>query len=46
MTQKDRNALTDKAYRWKFPIPYILGDDLGEFVSYWVRAEHCFDCCS
>ncbi|KAM3861018.1 meprin A, alpha (PABA peptide hydrolase), tandem duplicate 1 [Diretmus argenteus] len=23
-----RNALTDKRYRWKFPIPYILGDDL------------------
>ncbi|XP_062293243.1 meprin A subunit alpha-like [Scomber scombrus] len=25
---KVRNALVDKAYRWKFPIPYILGDDL------------------
>uniref|UniRef100_UPI0037E771E8 meprin A, alpha (PABA peptide hydrolase), tandem duplicate 1 n=1 Tax=Semicossyphus pulcher TaxID=241346 RepID=UPI0037E771E8 len=23
-----RNALIDKTYRWKFPIPYILGDDL------------------
>ncbi|XP_055005184.1 meprin A subunit alpha-like isoform X2 [Boleophthalmus pectinirostris] len=23
-----RNALIDKRYRWKFPIPYILGDDL------------------
>ncbi|KAM9840794.1 meprin A, alpha (PABA peptide hydrolase), tandem duplicate 1 [Aulostomus maculatus] len=23
-----RNALIDKHYRWKFPIPYILGDDL------------------
>ncbi|XP_058469166.1 meprin A, alpha (PABA peptide hydrolase), tandem duplicate 1 [Solea solea] len=23
-----RNALVDKSYRWKFPIPYILGDDL------------------
>ncbi|XP_070705687.1 meprin A, alpha (PABA peptide hydrolase), tandem duplicate 1 [Pempheris klunzingeri] len=23
-----RNALIDKKYRWKFPIPYILGDDL------------------
>ncbi|XP_029985113.1 meprin A, alpha (PABA peptide hydrolase), tandem duplicate 1 isoform X1 [Sphaeramia orbicularis] len=23
-----RNALVDKRYRWKFPIPYILGDDL------------------
>lgn len=25
---KGRNALIDKTYRWKFPIPYILGDDL------------------
>ncbi|KAK5624136.1 hypothetical protein CRENBAI_010933 [Crenichthys baileyi] len=25
---KGRNALTDQKYRWKFPIPYILGDDL------------------
>ncbi|XP_053193458.1 meprin A subunit alpha-like [Scomber japonicus] len=25
---KGRNALVDKTYRWKFPIPYILGDDL------------------
>ncbi|XP_008335462.1 meprin A, alpha (PABA peptide hydrolase), tandem duplicate 1 isoform X2 [Cynoglossus semilaevis] len=23
-----RNALIDHKYRWKFPIPYILGDDL------------------
>ncbi|XP_029965611.1 meprin A subunit alpha-like [Salarias fasciatus] len=23
-----RNALLDQRYRWKFPIPYILGDDL------------------
>ncbi|KAM4632734.1 meprin A, alpha (PABA peptide hydrolase), tandem duplicate 1 [Polymixia lowei] len=23
-----RNALVDTRYRWKFPIPYILGDDL------------------
>uniref|UniRef100_UPI003AAC45E7 meprin A, alpha (PABA peptide hydrolase), tandem duplicate 1 n=1 Tax=Centroberyx gerrardi TaxID=166262 RepID=UPI003AAC45E7 len=23
-----RNALVNKRYRWKFPIPYILGDDL------------------
>ncbi|XP_041815289.1 meprin A, alpha (PABA peptide hydrolase), tandem duplicate 1 [Chelmon rostratus] len=23
-----RNALIDTRYRWKFPIPYILGDDL------------------
>uniref|UniRef100_A0A8C3G8M2 Metalloendopeptidase n=1 Tax=Cyclopterus lumpus TaxID=8103 RepID=A0A8C3G8M2_CYCLU len=22
------NAMIDKRYRWKFPIPYILGDDL------------------
>lgn len=32
MIQKGRNALIDKRYRWKFPIPYILGDDLGKFV--------------
>ncbi|XP_074541887.1 meprin A subunit alpha-like [Halichoeres trimaculatus] len=25
---EERNALIDTAYRWKFPIPYILGDDL------------------
>ncbi|KAG8011089.1 Meprin A subunit alpha [Nibea albiflora] len=25
---KGKNALIDKRYRWKFPIPYILGDDL------------------
>ncbi|XP_038124936.1 meprin A subunit alpha-like [Cyprinodon tularosa] len=25
---KGRNALNDHRYRWKFPIPYILGDDL------------------
>ncbi|XP_047243248.1 meprin A, alpha (PABA peptide hydrolase), tandem duplicate 1 [Girardinichthys multiradiatus] len=25
---KGWNALTDQKYRWKFPIPYILGDDL------------------
>lgn len=30
MLQEGRNALIDKIYRWKFPIPYILGDDLGE----------------
>ncbi|XP_049446640.1 meprin A, alpha (PABA peptide hydrolase), tandem duplicate 1 isoform X2 [Epinephelus fuscoguttatus] len=23
-----KNAMIDKRYRWKFPIPYILGDDL------------------
>ncbi|KAK9531124.1 hypothetical protein VZT92_010568 [Zoarces viviparus] len=23
-----RNAMIDKRYRWKFPIPFILGDDL------------------
>ncbi|XP_057679394.1 meprin A subunit alpha-like isoform X2 [Corythoichthys intestinalis] len=26
--KEGRNALKDKRYRWKFPIPYILGDDL------------------
>ncbi|KAM3603085.1 uncharacterized protein V6R79_016233 [Siganus canaliculatus] len=25
---KGRNAMTDQRYRWEFPIPYILGDDL------------------
>ena len=30
MLQEGRNALIDQKYRWKFPIPYILGDDLGE----------------
>ncbi|MEQ2286155.1 hypothetical protein AMECASPLE_039304 [Ameca splendens] len=30
---KGRNALTDQKYRWKFPIPYILGDDLGELIN-------------
>ncbi|XP_054900530.1 meprin A, alpha (PABA peptide hydrolase), tandem duplicate 1 [Poeciliopsis prolifica] len=25
---KERNALVNQRYRWKFPIPYILGDDL------------------
>uniref|UniRef100_A0A8C8RVV1 Meprin A subunit n=1 Tax=Pelusios castaneus TaxID=367368 RepID=A0A8C8RVV1_9SAUR len=24
----ERNALRNETYRWKFPIPYILGDDL------------------
>uniref|UniRef100_A0A3Q0RZB8 Metalloendopeptidase n=1 Tax=Amphilophus citrinellus TaxID=61819 RepID=A0A3Q0RZB8_AMPCI len=28
MLQVGRNALIDQRYRWKFPIPYILGDDL------------------
>lgn len=32
MIQKGRNALRNETKRWKFPIPYILGDDLGEFV--------------
>lgn len=31
LIQKGKNAIIDKKYRWKFPIPYILGDDLGEF---------------
>lgn len=30
ISQEGRNALIDKRYRWKFPIPYILGDDLGK----------------
>ncbi|XP_074845101.1 meprin A subunit alpha [Carettochelys insculpta] len=25
---RERNALRNETYRWKFPIPYILGDDL------------------
>ncbi|XP_019376535.1 PREDICTED: meprin A subunit alpha [Gavialis gangeticus] len=25
---KERNALRNESYRWKFPIPYILADDL------------------
>ncbi|XP_008396351.1 meprin A, alpha (PABA peptide hydrolase), tandem duplicate 1 [Poecilia reticulata] len=25
---KEKNALVNQRYRWKFPIPYILGDDL------------------
>ncbi|XP_015803814.2 meprin A, alpha (PABA peptide hydrolase), tandem duplicate 1 isoform X2 [Nothobranchius furzeri] len=28
LVPKRRNALINKRYRWKFPIPYILGDDL------------------
>ncbi|XP_027574139.1 meprin A subunit alpha isoform X2 [Pipra filicauda] len=29
MLPKDqRNALRNETYRWKFPVPYILGDDL------------------
>ncbi|XP_056150628.1 meprin A, alpha (PABA peptide hydrolase), tandem duplicate 1 [Lampris incognitus] len=28
LVPQGRNALIDKRYRWKFPIPYILGDDL------------------
>lgn len=30
MVQEGKNALIDKRYRWTFPIPYILGDDLGK----------------
>ncbi|XP_064364396.1 meprin A subunit alpha [Dromaius novaehollandiae] len=26
--QNQRNALRDEMYRWKFPVPYILGDNL------------------
>lgn len=32
MIQKGKNALRNETKRWTFPIPYILGDDLGEFV--------------
>ncbi|XP_013877050.1 meprin A subunit alpha [Austrofundulus limnaeus] len=28
LISNEKNALSDKRYRWKFPIPYILGDDL------------------
>nr|XP_021385435.1 meprin A subunit alpha [Lonchura striata domestica] len=28
LPKNQRNALRNEAYRWKFPIPYILGDDL------------------
>ncbi|XP_053736856.1 meprin A subunit alpha-like [Synchiropus splendidus] len=28
LVPKGKNALVDTKYRWKFPIPYILGDDL------------------
>ncbi|NXT03541.1 MEP1A protein, partial [Jacana jacana] len=28
LPKKQRNALRNETYRWKFPIPYILGDDL------------------
>ncbi|XP_074945819.1 meprin A subunit alpha-like [Phalacrocorax aristotelis] len=28
LSQNQRNALRDETYRWKFPIPYILGDNL------------------
>ncbi|XP_056284210.1 meprin A, alpha (PABA peptide hydrolase), tandem duplicate 1 [Pseudoliparis swirei] len=28
LNPKGKNAIIDKRYRWKFPIPYILGDDL------------------
>lgn len=34
MLQKGRNALIDKTLRWKFPIPYILGNDLGELIKH------------
>ena len=46
MLQEGRNAMTDNRYRWKFPIPYILGDDLGKFPfnDPSVRSECCTDC--
>ncbi|NWI86641.1 MEP1A protein, partial [Pitta sordida] len=28
LPENQRNALRNETYRWKFPIPYILGDDL------------------
>ncbi|NWW08825.1 MEP1A protein, partial [Oreocharis arfaki] len=28
LPNNQRNALRNETYRWKFPIPYILGDDL------------------
>ncbi|XP_031960176.1 meprin A subunit alpha [Corvus moneduloides] len=28
LPKNQRNALRSETYRWKFPIPYILGDDL------------------
>ncbi|CAJ1077186.1 meprin A subunit alpha-like [Xyrichtys novacula] len=28
LRKKGKNALIDESYRWKMPIPYILGDDL------------------
>ncbi|XP_054239601.1 meprin A subunit alpha [Indicator indicator] len=28
LPKSQRNALRNEIYRWKFPIPYILGDDL------------------
>ncbi|NWT92499.1 MEP1A protein, partial [Urocynchramus pylzowi] len=28
LSKNQRNALRNETYRWKFPIPYILGDDL------------------
>ncbi|KFU93212.1 Meprin A subunit alpha, partial [Chaetura pelagica] len=28
LPQNERNALRNETYRWKFPIPYILGDNL------------------
>ncbi|NXA49209.1 MEP1A protein, partial [Nothocercus julius] len=29
LPDKQRNALRNDTYRWKFPVPYILGDNLG-----------------
>lgn len=33
MLQRGRNMLIEKIYKWNFPIPYILSDDLGEFLK-------------
>ncbi|XP_078503506.1 meprin A subunit alpha-like [Lissotriton helveticus] len=28
---REKNAVTDHSKRWKFPIPYILADNLGNY---------------
>lgn len=40
LLQRSKNALVNTAYRWKFPIPYILGDDLGVFLYGFYTNEH------
>ncbi|KAK2514800.1 hypothetical protein Q9233_014743 [Columba guinea] len=29
LPKNQRNALRNETYRWKFPVPYILSDNLG-----------------